>query len=272
MILPSISLALSSVVRGAIMTTVPRLNTQVPTTFFLRNIMRHKSDLAAVIKPVIKYPPDCRNQFSVITIVKFPEYSALQCNMMPFRMGDKHSLPNEYQHYWNLIEACKVPEQELGQVGYLTVSESEVKEGFTQRRPGLHTEKHPERTQMNPWGGGWGSGWGGGNDKGSGLYIASTIDDTCRVWNCFVETPGSMGDCEHLRDQFRESISLKANQLVWMTDSCPHEAIPQIKSSRRQFFRLVTSRVDLWYKAHSTPNPLVDLPERVRVIEKNKFS
>ena len=81
-----------------------------------------------------------------------------------------------------------------------------------------------------------------------------------------------MGDCDHLKDQLNESVELKANQLVWMTDSCPHEAIPQKESGARQYFRLVTSHITFWYKAHSTSNPLVGLPEHVRVIEGNKFA
>lgn len=210
-------------------------------------------------KSAIKYPPVVPSQFSEITKVAFPVFSGIQCNMMPFRMGDKTSLPKEYQHYWNLIASCKIPADEVGKVGYLTISESFVKKDATQRRPGIHTEKHPD----GAWGGSWGN--------KAGLYMASNIANTCRVWDCFVESPGHMGNCEHLRDQLKEPTELKANQLVWMTDSCPHEALPQKEEGLRQFFRLVTSHIDLWYKAHSTPNPLVDLPKRVRIIAQNKF-
>ena len=40
---------------------------------------------------------------------------------------------------------------------------------------------------------------------------------------------------------------------------------------RRQYFRLVTSQVSVWYADHSTPNPLVSLPDDVQVIKGNKF-
>lgn len=206
----------------------------------------------------IKFPPDVSPQFKHVTKVVFPAFSNLQCNMMPFRMGQMCSLPLKYHGYWDLLDACQIPNEELGKVGYLTISESFVEKDETQRRPGLHVEKHPAFR--------WGS-WG---DK-AGLFMASNVDDTCRIWNCYVETPGPMGDCEHLRDQLKNPINLKSNQLVWLTDSCPHEAIPQKEAGMRQFFRVVTSRVDLWYKAHSTVNPLVPVPRGVRVIEENKF-
>lgn len=187
--------------------------------------------------------------------------------MLPFRMGDKASLQEKYHEYFRLIMACNVPKEELGKVGYLTVSETYVKKGDTQRRPGIHVEKVSETSN---WGGNWG---GGGGNGGSGLYMASNVDDTCRVWDYHVETPGHLGDCEHLRDYLTNPISMKAGMLIWMTDSCPHEALPQHESAQRQFFRLVTSRVDFWYSAHNTLNPLVPhLPKHVKIIHKNKFS
>jgi hypothetical protein len=204
-------------------------------------------------------------QFSIIDKVKFPSFSGLQCNMMPFIMGEKYSLPKEYQTYWSIIQTCRVPEEERGKVGYLTISESYVLKGSSQRRSGIHVEKHPGRG----WGGG---GWGGGTGQGSGLYMASTQDKTCRIWDCYIETPGQMGDCGHLKDQLTEPTYLEANSLVWLTDSCPHEALPQEDSGIRQFFRLVTSHVDLWYEAHSTKNPLVDIPANVKIFKENKFN
>jgi len=146
-------------------------------------------------------------------------------------------------------------------IQYPPVTESHVNKNATQRRPGIHTDKYPNSAWGGPWGGVIGE-----------IYIASTADDTCRVWNCHIEEPGHMGDCEHLRDQLQKPISLKANQLVWMTDSCPHEALPQNTEGERQFFRLVSPDVGLWYKSHSTPNPLVELPSNIRVIEGNKFT
>ena len=41
---------------------------------------------------------------------------------------------------------------------------------------------------------------------------------------------------------------------------------------RRQYFRLVTSEVSVWYEEHSTPNPLgIKPPDSVKIIKGNKF-
>lgn len=212
----------------------------------------------------ISYPPEVLPQFTKFNKIEFPKFTGVQCNMMPFKMNDKNSIPKEYQPYWNLIEACEIPENQRNGVWFLTVTESHVKKGATQRRPGIHTEKHPK----SAWGGG---GWGGGKEpKVGGVYMASTSDQSSRFWNCRVEQPGNMGDCEHLKDQLKNPIYLESNRLAWLTDSCPHEALPQ-NEGKRQYFRLVAPEVSLWYKAHSTPNPLVALPEGIKIIENNKF-
>ena len=54
----------------------------------------------------------------------------------------------------------------------------------------------------------------------------------------------------------------------------PHESLPLETSGYRQFFRLVTSQVSLWYRDHSTPNPLgvEPDPQITRVVVGDKFS
>ena len=79
---------------------------------------------------------------------------------------------------------------------------------------------------------------------------------TCNVWDYHVDTPGLMGDCSHLIDSFGAPYSLKSNELVWLTDSCPHESRIIEKDCNRQWFRLVTSEVGIWYSKHSTANRL----------------
>lgn len=86
----------------------------------------------------------------------FPPPRDININMMPFILDEPDSLPEEYLHYWDLIEMCssgslaryiKEEEREYQDqdakerhVVYLTIHESEVKEGESQRRGGLHTE------------------------------------------------------------------------------------------------------------------------------------
>ena len=105
---------------------------------------------------------------------------------------------------------------DLGKVYYLTVQESSVEAGQSQRRPGLHVDR-PGQVKMKSesardvtrgrgssdsyYGHGWGRGCAhsvGGvqGDYGykeedrlvtyGGIYMASSVNNSCKVWNCGV--------------------------------------------------------------------------------------
>jgi hypothetical protein len=199
--------------------------------------------------------------------VTFPTPTGISVNMLPFLMGDNSSLPKELQGYLPLVEACGLEPEQIGKVGYLSVMETAVLRRESQRRPGIHTDKHPSAA----WGGGWG---GGGVEEGKrhdGIYLASTVSRSCRAWDVHVETPGRLGDCEHMRDDLEKStpVYLEGNQLYWMTDSCPHESLPLSLGTFRQWFRLVTHKIGMWYEQHSTKNPLV--PPAAPIFYGSKF-
>ena len=90
-----------------------------------------------------------------------------------------------------------------------------------------------------------------------------------------LEAIGPHGDIEHLRGLLPANPEmLKAGYLYWMTDRTPHESLPLAEGTYRQYFRLVTSRVGLWYEDHSTANPngVIPDPAITKVVRGNKFS
>jgi hypothetical protein len=122
--------------------------------------------------------------------------------------------------------------------------------------------------------------------------MASTVSDTCAVYNARVRRPkvdeqgymlpgestavGLLGDCEHLRPCVQHQRRLlQAGDVMWMTDTTLHESLPLPSSAtlqRRQFFRLVTSNIGAWYAAHNTPNPLGTVPPiHIPIITENKY-
>ena len=268
-------------------------------------------------------------------VERFPSPTNLCVNMMPFVLGEPDSLPMYCRGYWDLIQACCIPESEsprrpeprrgiparLGRVCYLTVHESFVEAGSSQRRLGLHIESPGtahgvaqwEPTNPHPFGepcsdrAVWGAGifvhtpepvddadarfrsgvFGWSYDAGDpevptaallqgGLYMASTVSNTCQLWDVEVDEPaavaGELGSCEHLRPVLGEPVPMLANQLYWITDRTPHEALPQPCSGYRQFFRLVTSALSVWYARHSDSNPLgVEPGVGTTVLTHNKF-
>eukprot|EP00729_Bicosta_minor_P019059 gene19059-33334_t len=148
-------------------------------------------------------------------------------------------------------------------IAYLTVDERNVIPGDSHRRGGLHTEApgttltvtgaaSVDEISIDPDSGqtypprfhGWGIGMIMKNRSyRGGIFMASTVDDSCAVYNARVRRPevdssgfmkkgdttavGLLGDCEHLRPCAQHTRRLmKANELVWMTDTTLHESLP----------------------------------------------
>jgi hypothetical protein len=203
--------------------------------------------------------------------------------MMLFILGDKTSLPQDLQPYYDgCIARCPVMPEEPGKICYLTIAEGWVAAEQTQRRAGIHVEAPGTHTQEN---GSkfvtavehrWGCGYAHSDDEWhGGLFMASSLSNTCAVWNALVDTTTGavdrQGGMELLRPYLGPPTLLRAVHLVWLTDKTPHEALPQQEDGYRQFFRLVTSIISLWFQEHSTPNPKVPLPSHIRVVKGNKF-
>eukprot|EP01129_Flabellula_baltica_P008194 TRINITY_DN3236_c0_g2_i1.p1 TRINITY_DN3236_c0_g2~~TRINITY_DN3236_c0_g2_i1.p1 ORF type:complete len:297 (-),score=44.93 TRINITY_DN3236_c0_g2_i1:12-902(-) len=218
----------------------------------------------------------------VVERVIFPEPEGLYCNMMPFVVGSIDSLPTEYQRYYHLIRRLPFHPDEIGKVAYLTIDERVVEAGESHRRPGLHIESPGLISNGGEHQFGdpviWGE-WGGGEfiqdrPKG-GIYMGSTVPLSCRVWNVKLdkhkagEDVGSLGDIEHMRPYLGPCFFLKPNVIYWITDSTPHESMPLFSTQTRQFFRVVTPSISVWYDEHSTRNPLVE-PE-AEIIYGSKF-
>lgn len=191
---------------------------------------------------------------SITGQVSFPPPTNSIINMMPIIMGDRGTIPKHLQPYSALIDRCDLTP---GDVVYLTVHESVVSSGSTQRRVGIHTDG----TSAGPWGGGhWGR---------DGIWLAST-DGDCLVWD---EEVGAEHVDNHgalTTNPKTDPINLAPRTLYRITDRTPHAALPAARTHYRQFFRLVGPDIFAWYAQHSTPSP-VGVKPRCRVITTSKF-
>ena len=78
---------------------------------------------------------------SVVSKVMFPKPKGINCNMMPIKMFDVNSIPDNMRQYLPLLAACPLNRNEFWKIGYLTIHESVISnEGQSQRRGGIHTE------------------------------------------------------------------------------------------------------------------------------------
>lgn len=187
-----------------------------------------------------------------IQAVAFPVPQDNVVNMMPVIHGEPDSVPRSLHGYLGMMAVCDFVR---GSTVYLTVHESHVSAGSTQRRPGVHVE--------SPSAFAWGGGWGG---QKLGLYMASN-DGACRAWDCL------RFDGDHhgaVPEPDSAPILMKPSTTYHMTDRTPHEALPSPRSGVRQFFRLVSPEIEGWWREHNTPNPLGVRPE-CPILEGSKF-
>jgi len=239
------------------------------------------------IKQVYQNKSDCIEDegkgYAHIDWVTFPPSSNININMMPFIIGDISSIPEEYRQYWPMIELCHGLQKEAGKVGFLTIHESDTRKGESQRRGGVHVDSpglmregasyYTEREIECEWGSG--AIYTVLDEVFGGIYMASNVRDSTRVWNVRVKPHaiGHMGDVEHLRDLLCKQNTLHSGQLVWLTDKTPHESLPMKQDCHRQYFRVVSSSVSVWYSKHSTPNRLGITPNAAttKIVAHDKF-
>lgn len=172
---------------------------------------------------------------------------------MPIIMGVHDTLPNDLRCYSPMIDRCGLPH---GETVYLTVYESLVLRGRTQRRSGTHTDA----TNSLGWGG-----WGAG-----GIWMAST-DGDCAAWNLELSADDVDSHGGLVQEPAMPATKLDKNVLYQISDRTPHRSLEAKESHHRQFFRLVGPEIGGWFVRHSTANPL-GIPPKAKVITESKFA
>ena len=179
--------------------------------------------------------------------ILFPPPKNIKINMMPYVFGgykfESYKLPSYLKPYFNMIKLCHCSEEDLNKIFYLTIDEGLVKAGQSQRRPGIHTDnsgplklKNSNLSYSVCKGEGAGKKcyfyWGDGvlmtDEISGGIFIASNIPNSCRLWNCKIEKDlvngseiiGENGDCEHIKEFLPsdKEVVLEKNKLYWITD------------------------------------------------------
>ncbi|KAI9325666.1 hypothetical protein DFJ73DRAFT_801801 [Zopfochytrium polystomum] len=161
-------------------------------------------------------PADTRARRSALVTALRSEIEPFHVNMLPIVMGSHASLPDKCKRYSGVVNRCLAHcPGEANKVGYLTIHEGFVEPGRAQRRPGLHVESpgyygvsDDDREvrfdgklvqKVHDWGFGFGPAiW----SVEGGVFQASSVANTCRVWDCVVQDPtviGALGSVEHLR-------------------------------------------------------------------------
>jgi hypothetical protein len=156
-----------------------------------------------------------------------------------------------YNQHKESFEIIKNNFLEKGEIGFLTIHESFVESGKSQRgynSKGINRNVHIEvgrNNNINRWGSGSGTSWGGKGktllDDNTMVLIANSISNTCRLWNTKEMRSTKDGDLSAYIDSYPEhtGILMKAGELAKISIFTPHECINQKQSGVRQFLRIV---------------------------------
>ena len=201
----------------------------------------------------------------IVNTIEFPVFSNINCKMMPFIQGDPESIPEMYKAYSDIIENNFI---EKGEIGFLTINESFVTKGKSQRGynstncdRNVHVEVGHYKNTLK-WGGTiytWGSKEFTTLDRDTQVLIANSISDTCRVWNVIDNRYTENGDLTQYIDDYPEEtgLLLKTGEVAKINILTPHECVSQLISQNRQFFRIVGKGVT-GRESYFTINPLVN--------------
>ena len=231
---------------------------------------------------------------------EFPPPTDIVINMMPIKFFEAETIPDYCKGYIPFIRQCMISGYRYvdGDNGfarndltaYITIHESRIKVGEYQRRSGLHIERPGEICEGShllmpkepfEYGGEYHNlSWGLGYYRGDGIpidgiYMASNLENTTRVYPALVKNPEKItdkyGGIENLREHLADHTpyDLQKNELCWITDRTPHECLPaqppkddpSAEFVYRQFFRIIVGKISVWYTKHNTPNPLGVQPD-----------
>lgn len=202
----------------------------------------------------------------------FPDYTGARCYMMPFIQGRPESLPEEYASYADIVERLALPGED-GRVGLITIDESVVSAGTSQRGYGsgertIHTEAcvSGERLSWGPTDPTWGPSPWVRLERDVRVLIANSIDDTCMLWDVEVTDTTPDGDLSHRADEFPRQTGrlMKAGEVMEIGIFTPHEPIAQAEGGKRQFFRIVGQGVH-GREDYFTRNPVLEKMEYAHV-------
>ena len=202
--------------------------------------------------------------FQSVGNVEFPEFKHLRIMMMPFRLFDTSTIPDQIAHWRPFIKQMShclpmhIAEaiQKFGtDVCCLTIDEQNVEAGTVQRKPGgLHVDgMYKGVAGAGSWSGGGGS-WG---SVGNGMLVVTNTDDTTAYYSGYCKgKPQGDGHADHLVEQLphMKKYTPKAGEVIWADGMCLHEGLPVQQSTSRQFVRISLPNNNVWHDSY-TKNP-----------------
>jgi hypothetical protein len=169
--------------------------------------------------------------------VVMPEFGNQMLYMHPLDVQNP-VMPKEFKRWDGLVHQLmkRVPLTE-GEV-YITIDEKLLKPGTTHRRPGAHIDgiwdpklvDHDDspghRTHLFS------------KNPGGGLLLVSNAVGCTAYPGEFEGSPGTGGDCEHMRKQFSDALTMQASTVYLCNVFGIHESIPVTQPVQRSLVRI----------------------------------
>ena len=183
--------------------------------------------------------------------IEFPGFSGVRCLMLPYVQGDPESVPEQYRSgYEDILRNIYFNK---GDVGFLTIDESQAKKGTPHRgvrakhERALHTEAGRLPNKIYVWGsgGGWGCSHNVTLDADVEVLLANNMDNSCALWDAEHENTSRDGDIGHLAEMYPycDAELMKAGDVHKIGIFTPHESLPVESDTNRQFLRIISSGV-----------------------------
>jgi hypothetical protein len=181
--------------------------------------------------------------------------------MMPYIQGEPDSVPSGYWPYREILKSVFLKK---GDIGFLTIDESQATKGMPHRgqRAKWGRAIHTEAGKLPPTRYCWGSTWGGKPnvtlEPNVRILLANNLDDSCAIWNAEHTETSPDGDIGFAANQYpySDATFMKAGEIHEIGILQPHESIPVNHDFHRQFLRIVSSGVH-GREDYFTENPLL---------------
>ena len=163
--------------------------------------------------------------------VSFPEFTGERAYMIPIRKNNK--LPNEYSRWQNTVDAM-LYDVDTDKEMYLTIDQSFVKKGYTQRRSGAHIDGNWINCAWDTGGGRW-------NTKElmtGGIILACNSVPPVIYEGEADGIPNEGGSCDHLNLSKMNKIRVKENTVYIGNVNMIHEVSLSDSDTDRTFVRI----------------------------------
>ena len=173
------------------------------------------------------------SNYTSLSATTLPEF---QNRQLPMHHLDVQSpvMPGGFEDYTDVVHSLCQQAGVLTREVHVTVDESVVQAGRSQRRPGAHVDGCyiPDLGRWRHYA------TDGSPIPRMAIIVAASVPGCIVYQGEFDGWPSEYGDLEEIRDQLGAGALLPANEAFLLSPHCVHESLPFTEPTTRAFLRL----------------------------------